>query len=71
MECMEHFAFYAVDHLGMDRCKGRDFWGAYERGMITFCFLAVQRGCELQLTSHARGNMNLGNNKNFLIRVIS
>lgn len=42
-----------------------------EREMITFCFLAAQGGCEPQLTSHAKGNMNLGNDKAFLIRVVS
>ena len=42
-----------------------------QREMITFCFLAAQGGCEPQLTSHASGNMRLGNNKAFLIRVIS
>ena len=42
-----------------------------EREMITFCFLAAQGGCEPQLTSHASGNMRLGNDKAFLIRVIS
>ena len=42
-----------------------------QREMITFCFLAAQGGCEPQLTSHAKGNMNLGNNKEFLIRVVS
>lgn len=42
-----------------------------QREMITFCFLLAQGGCEPQLTSHARGNMNLGNDKDFLIRVIS
>ena len=39
--------------------------------MITFCFLAAQGGCEPQLTSHAKGNMNMGNDKDFLIRVVS
>ena len=39
--------------------------------MITFCFLAAQGGCEPQLTSHAKGNMNLGSDKAFLIRVVS
>ena len=39
--------------------------------MSTFCFLAAQGVCEPQLTSHAKGNMNLGNDKEFLIRVIS
>lgn len=42
-----------------------------EREMITFCFLAAQGGCEPQLTSHARGNMNIGNSKAFLIKIVS
>ena len=42
-----------------------------QREMITFCFLAAQGGCEPQLTSHAKGNMNLGNDKAFLMRVVS
>lgn len=42
-----------------------------QREMITFCFLAAQGGCEPQLTSHAKGNMNLGNDKNFLVKVVS
>lgn len=42
-----------------------------QREMITFCFIMAQGGCEPQLTAHAKGNMNLGNNKEFLIRVVS
>lgn len=42
-----------------------------DREMITFCFIAAQGGCEPQLTSHAAGNMNLGNDKDFLYRVVS
>ncbi|WKY47801.1 carboxymuconolactone decarboxylase family protein [Eubacteriaceae bacterium ES3] len=42
-----------------------------DREMITFCFLLAQGGCEPQLTSHAAGNMNLGNDKLFLIKVVS
>lgn len=42
-----------------------------QREMITFCFLAAQGGCEPQLTSHAAGNMRLGNDKEYLIRVVS
>lgn len=42
-----------------------------QREMITFCFLLAQGGCEPQLTAHARGNMNMGNDKAFLIRVVS
>jgi len=42
-----------------------------QREMITFCYLAAQGGCEPQLTAHARGNMNMGNDKDFLIKVVS
>lgn len=42
-----------------------------QRELITFCFLAGQGGCEPQLISHAAGNMNLGNDKAFLMRVVS
>lgn len=42
-----------------------------QREMITFCFLAAQGGCEPQLTSHAAANMRIGNDKQFLIAVIS
>ena len=42
-----------------------------QREMITFCFLAAQGGCERQLISHAKGNMRVGNDKHFLISLIS
>lgn len=42
-----------------------------QREMITFCFLAAQGGCEPQLTSHAAANMRIGNDKQFLISVVS
>lgn len=42
-----------------------------QREMITFCFLAAQGGCEPQLTSHAAANMRIGNDKTFLIKIIS
>ncbi len=42
-----------------------------QREMITFCFLAAQGGCEPQLTSHAAANMRIGNDKAFLIQIIS
>lgn len=40
------------------------------RELITFCFLAAQGGCEPQLIVHSQGNMNLGNDKDFLLRVV-
>ena len=41
------------------------------RELITFCFLAAQGGCEPQLKGHIAGNYHVGNNKDFLIAVIS
>ena len=42
-----------------------------QREMITFCFLAAQGGCEPQLASHIAANIRLGNDKAFLIQIIS
>ena len=42
-----------------------------ERELITFCFLSAQGGCEPQLTSHAAANMRNGNDKLFLIKIVS
>jgi len=42
-----------------------------QREMITFCFLSAQGGCEPQLISHAAANMKIGNDKQFLIKVVS
>ena len=64
-----------INHWLADNCfgdyytrKGLDY---RQREMITFCFLAAQGGCEPQLTSHAAGNMKIGNDRAFLIQVIS
>ena len=42
-----------------------------QREMITFCFLAAQGGCEPQLISHAKANIRIGNDKEFLIKIVS
>ena len=42
-----------------------------QRELITFCFLAAQGGCEPQLISHCVGNIRLGNDKEFLLRIVS
>lgn len=41
-----------------------------KRELITFCFLMAQGGCEPQLIAHSKGNMNMGNDKDFLIKVV-
>jgi len=42
-----------------------------QREMITFCFLLAQGGCEPQLTAHAAANIRIGNDKAYLIKIIS
>lgn len=42
-----------------------------QREMITFCFLSGQGGAEPQLVSHAKANLKLGNDKAYLIKIIS
>jgi 4-carboxymuconolactone decarboxylase len=42
-----------------------------QREMVTFCYIAAQGGCQPQLVAHAGGNMNVGNDREFLIKVVS
>ncbi|KLU65667.1 carboxymuconolactone decarboxylase family protein [Desulfosporosinus acididurans] len=64
-----------INYWLADNCFGdyytRGGLNYQQREMITFCFLAAQGGCEPQLVSHAAANMRIGNNKAFLIKVIS
>lgn len=48
--------------------RGMDY---RQREMITFCFLAALGGCEPQLVSHAKANLRIGNDKRFLIQVLT
>lgn len=64
-----------VNRWLVDNCFG-DFYTRggltpAERELITFCFLAAQGGCEPQLTSHAAANMRVGNDFDFLVKVVS
>ena len=64
-----------INHWLADNCFG-DYYTRCgldykQREMITFCFLSAQGGCEPQLTSHAAANMKIGNDKQFLIKIIS
>jgi len=70
--------FYKGSHI--NRWLAANCFGDYytrngldlkQREMITFCFLAAQGGCEAQLTSHVAGNMSLGNDAAFLMKVVS
>lgn len=64
-----------INHWLADNCFG-DYYTRLgldykQREIITFCFLAAQGGCEPQLISHAAANIMIGNDKVFLIKVIS
>ena len=69
-EDAKHINYWLTDNCFGDYYtrKGLDY---KQREMITFCFLSAQGGCEPQLTSHAAANMRLGNDKAFLIKIIS
>lgn len=41
-----------------------------DREMVTFCYIAAQGGCEPQLLAHAQTNIKLGNDKEFLMKII-
>ena len=64
----------AINKWLADNCVGdyytRKGLTLAEREMITFCFLSAQGGCEPQLIAHSKGNMNMGNDKEFLIKVV-
>ncbi len=64
-----------INYWLADNCFGdyytRTGLNKNQREMITFCFIAAQGGCEPQLIGHAEANMRIGNDKEFLIKVIS
>jgi len=64
-----------INHWLADNCFGdwytRTGLDYKQREMITFCFLSAQGGCEPQLTAHAAANMRIGNDKAFLIKIVS
>lgn len=41
-----------------------------QRELITFCYIAAQGGCEPQLKAHTQANLNMGNDKEFLMNVV-
>ena len=67
---IKHINYWLTDNCFGDYYtrKGLDY---KQREMITFCFLAAQGGCEPQLVSHIEANIRLGNDRAFLIKVIS
>ncbi|WP_094605781.1 hypothetical protein SPSIL_005700 [Sporomusa silvacetica DSM 10669] len=65
-----HINYWLTDNCFGDYYtrKGLDY---KQREMSTFCFIAAQGGCEPQLIAHAAANMRLGNDREFLIKIIS
>ena len=64
-----------INHWLANNCFGdyytRNGLDYKQREMITFCFLIAQGGCEPQATSHAAANLRIGNDKAFMISVVS
>jgi 4-carboxymuconolactone decarboxylase len=64
-----------INHWLADNCFGdyytRTGLDYAQRELMTFCYLYAQGGCEPQLTSHAAANIKNGNDKLFLIKIIS
>lgn len=69
-EDSRHINYWLADNCFGDYYtrKGLDY---KQREMITFCYIYAQGGCEPQLMGHTKANMRLGNDKNFLIQIIS
>ena len=70
---IKEVVYQATDYLGYGRTLNflnitNEVFA--EREMITFCFLSAQGGCEPQLIAHSKGNMNMGNDKEFLTKVV-
>lgn len=42
-----------------------------QREIVTFCFIAAQGGCELQLRGHAAANRQVGNSKDLMVRIVT
>lgn len=65
----------AIHYWLADNCFGdyytRTGLNLAQRELITFCFLMAQGGCEPQLIAHAKGNMNMGNDADFLRKVVA
>ena len=68
-EC-QHFNLWLADNCFGDYYT-RGGLTLPQRELITFCFLAAQGGCEPQLTAHAKANMTVGNDRLFLIQIVS
>ena len=69
-EDIKHIHYWLTDNCFGDYYtrKGLDYG---QREIITFCFLMAQGGCEAQLLSHIKANMDIGNDRQFLIKVVS
>lgn len=66
----EHINYWLTDN-----CFGDYYTRAglnyRQRELCTFCFLLSLGGCEAQLEAHIKANFKVGNDKEFLIKVVS
>lgn len=66
----KHINYWLTDNCFGDYYTRKGLTYA-ERELMTFCYLAAQGGVEPQLISHAKANLRNGNNKQFLVNIIS
>ena len=69
-EDIKHINYWLTDNCFGDYYT-RDGLDLRQREMITFCFLAGLGGCHPQLIAHVGANMRLGNDREFLIKILS
>lgn len=59
-----------INYFLASNCFGdyytREGLSTRERELVTFFILLSQGGCDLQLSAHAKGNINVGNTKEYL-----
>jgi len=66
----DHIHYWLTDYCFGDYYTRQGLTLA-QREMITFCFLYAQGGCENQLRGHVAGNLRMGNDRSFLIKVVT
>lgn len=69
-EDMEHIRKWLASNCFGDYFT-RDGLELREREMVAFCFLVALGGCDEQVKAQVKGNMNVGNDREFLIDVVS
>lgn len=70
LEDLKHIQHYLCSYCFGDFYT-REGLNLKERELLTFCILSSLGGCESQLKSHVKGNLNVGNTRDDLIDAIT